>query len=76
MNGLQALEKMRVLETREGIPPHQAAKVIVTTSLDDDHTTARAFFQGQAMSCLTKPMTVGKIFNELIRFGLIEADED
>ncbi len=76
MDGLQALEKMRALEAGQGIPPHRAAKVIITTALDDEHTAARAFFQGQAMSYLTKPMTVGKIFNELIRFGLIEAPED
>lgn len=71
MDGLQALEKIRALEHARGIAPHRAVKVIITTALDDDRNAARAFFQGQAMSYLTKPMTVGKVTAELVRFGFI-----
>lgn len=76
MDGLQALETMRAEEARQGIAPHRAAKAIITSALDDGHAAARAFFQGQAISYLTKPLTVGKIFNELARFGLVDVPED
>ncbi len=70
MNGLQALETMRAEEARLGVPPLKAAKALITSAADDERAAARAYFQGQAISYLTRPLTVGKIFNELERFGL------
>ncbi|MGE4557176.1 MAG: response regulator [Desulfovibrionaceae bacterium] len=68
MDGQQALENIRAMEKARPAAP---VKVIMTTSLDDNKNMTRAFFQGQAISYLTKPFTVDKISMELQRFGLI-----
>jgi two-component system chemotaxis response regulator CheY len=73
MNGLQVLETMRAEESRREVPPLRAVKALITSASSDEHAAARAFFQGQAISYLTRPLTVGKIFNELERFGLAAA---
>lgn len=71
MNGLQALEQLRELETRHAIPQDKRVPVIVTTGLDDDQTASRAFIQGQAVSYLTKPFRPGQIAEELSKLGLL-----
>jgi two-component system chemotaxis response regulator CheY len=68
MDGQQALEKIRAREKSLGAAP---VKVIMTTALDDSKNMTRAFFQGQAISYLTKPFTVDKVSNELKKFGFI-----
>lgn len=71
IDGLQALEKIRDIEVKSGIVPGKAAKVIVATALDDDKNASRAFFQGQAISYITKPLTISKIQDELKKFDLV-----
>lgn len=71
IDGLQALEKIRAREDQAGIPEDSVAKVVVTTALDDDQKASRAFFQGRAVSYLTKPFTVSKISGELKKMGFI-----
>ncbi|MCM0756824.1 response regulator [Desulfovibrio aminophilus] len=71
MDGLQTLERVRELERRAGIPDGEGARVIVATALDDDQHAARAFFQGRAVSYITKPLSVDSIRNELRGFGFL-----
>ena len=73
MDGLQALEKIRASEEDAGVPDNSLAKVVITTALDDDQKAQRAFFQGRAVSYLTKPFTVTKITDELKKLGFIQS---
>jgi len=70
MDGLQAIEEIRALETAEEIPPPSRAKVLVASALDNDSATKRAFFQGSAVSYITKPLTREKIRAEMEKLGL------
>ena len=72
MDGLQALETLRDLETQRGIPPQHQVMVIMTTALDDDANAARAFFQGRAVSYINKPLTLEKVEGELRNLGLLD----
>ena len=71
MDGHQALEGMRHLEERQGVPPSQSAKVIMVSALDDSRTLYRAFFQGHALSFLAKPFSGETVLAELRKFDLI-----
>jgi two-component system chemotaxis response regulator CheY len=73
MNGLQALEQLRALESKHQIPPERRVPVIVTTSLDDDRAASRAFIQGQALSYMTKPFQPDQIPEELRKLGLLDS---
>lgn len=72
MDGHQALEGMRHLEDSQGVPPSQAAKVIMVSALDDSRTLYRAFFQGHALSFLGKPFSGETVLHELRKFDLID----
>lgn len=69
MDGLQTLEKMRALEEQFQVAPERQVKVIMASALDDRAKMNRAFFQGQAVSYLTKPFTIDQIRAELDKFG-------
>ena len=71
MDGLQALEGMRHLERQQGVGPDEAAKVIMVSASDDSRNVYRAFFQGQAMSFLSKPFTGDSVLDELRKFDII-----
>jgi two-component system chemotaxis response regulator CheY len=71
MNGLQALEQLRALEDRHGVPPDRRVPVIVTTGLDDDKAASRAFIHGQALAYMTKPFRASQIHEELSKLGLL-----
>lgn len=71
MDGLQALEGMRHLERQQGVGPEEAAKVIMVSASDDSRNVYRAFFQGQAMSFLSKPFTGDSVLDELRKFDII-----
>ena len=70
MDGLQTLEKLRAMEAEWNVPPERGAKVIMATALDDDTNASRAFFQGNAASYITKPITPEKLAAELHALGL------
>lgn len=72
MDGLQTLERIRELEKRHGLPELRRVKVIVATALDDDRNVARAFFQGQAVSYINKPLSMARVLEELSGLGLID----
>ncbi|NDV25078.1 response regulator [Desulfovibrio sp. JC010] len=71
MDGLQALEKIRAIEQAKQVPEDMKAKAIMTTALDDSTKASRAFFQCEALSYITKPITAQKIQAELSKFGMI-----
>lgn len=69
MDGHQTLQKLRSLEREAGI--RDEAAVVMVSSLDDTRNVNRAFFQGGAMSFLTKPVAPSVLLEELRKFGLI-----
>ncbi len=70
IDGLQTLETMRAVEREQGVGPNEQSKAIITSALDNPAQKNRAFFQGQAISYLTKPFTIRKVREELDNFGL------
>lgn len=74
MDGHQALEVMRHIEHTQGVASSDAVKVIMISALDDARTMYRAFFQGQALSFLSKPFSGDTILQELRKFDLIDTD--
>lgn len=75
MDGLQALEKIRAVESESGIDEEGQAKVIVMTALDDDTNAMRAFMHGKAVSYMTKPVRQDAVQAELEKLGLIPGPE-
>ncbi len=71
IDGLQTLEKIRAHENNLQLTESQKVKVIITTALDDSTKASRAFFQGGAISYMTKPTTSAKIIDELKKFGFM-----
>jgi two-component system chemotaxis response regulator CheY len=70
MDGLQTLERIRALENELDLPTEKRAKVIMTTSLDDNSKASRAFIHGQAVSYMTKPFRPGDVVEEMAKLGL------
>ncbi len=71
MDGHQTVEKLRSLEQDHGLLGDQAVRVIMISALDDAKHVNRAFFQGNALSYLTKPVTNEALLAELRKFELI-----
>ncbi len=70
IDGLQTLEKIRDIEQKNQISEDHKTKAIITTALDDSTKASRAFFQCEAISYITKPITADKIQTEMNKFGL------
>lgn len=60
MDGYQALQQIRRIETEYGIPDESAAKVVITTALKGEHYENKAFDLGCA-AYLQKPYDQGKL---------------
>ena len=75
LDGHQTVEKIRDLEQQHGLSGEQGVPVIMISGLDDAKHVNRAFFQGQALSYLTKPVSNTTLLTELRKFGLIGAEE-
>jgi two-component system chemotaxis response regulator CheY len=76
MNGHQALESIRRAEAESGVPAGDAVKVIMVTAMNDIRNVSRAFFTGQAVAYLDKPVDGDKVREVLLRFGLIPAEQE
>ena len=72
MDGHQALQKIRNLEQEAGLTGDAQAAVVMVSSMDDARNVNRAFFQGGAISYLTKPVDPEVLLAELRKFDLIE----
>ncbi len=71
MDGQQALREIRAIEKDFNIHIDEAAKVIVTTMLDDRKETHDAFFLGGATSYLVKPIEEDKLIKEMKNLGFL-----
>ncbi|MFO7596095.1 MAG: response regulator [Desulfocurvibacter africanus] len=70
MDGHQTLEKIRALENSLKLAPQQRVKAIVVSASEDQRHVTRAFFRGEAVAYLNKPVTRERVAEELHRFGL------
>ena len=71
MDGHQALQKIRNLEQEAGMTGDSQAAAVMVSSMDDARNVNRAFFQGGAISYLTKPVDPEVLLSELRKFDLI-----
>lgn len=65
LDGMEALQNIRVLEKMMGIPPQLAVKVIMMTALDDPHAVIKSFNQCEADGYVVKPLSEQKIIKAL-----------
>jgi two-component system chemotaxis response regulator CheY len=72
MDGQEALKHIRELEKQRNIPPSAEVKVIMTTAFDDPKNVVEAYYHGGATSYLVKPVSKGKLMNEIRGFGLLK----
>ncbi len=71
MDGQEALRQIRQLEAEKGVHEMNAAKVVMTTAMDDKKQVTQAFYKGGAASYFTKPIDEDKLVAELRILGLI-----
>jgi len=71
MDGLEALQEIRKIETDNGISGLNKVKVIMTTALEGQQNVMEAFFKGGASSYLVKPIEKVKLEVEMKKLGLI-----
>jgi len=71
MDGHQTLQKLRGLERDAGVTPEEEATVMMISGSGGSQDVKRAFFQGGALSYLTKPVDPDVLIDELRKFGLI-----
>lgn len=64
LDGQEVLAKYRKLEEEYGIPNRKAAKILMTTALNDVKNVGRAF-QNMCDGYLTKPVQKEKLVKEL-----------
>lgn len=72
MDGHQTLQKLRTMEREAGMSTDSGTPVVMVSASDDTRNVNRAFFQGGAMSFLTKPVSPDALVDELRKFGLID----
>jgi two-component system chemotaxis response regulator CheY len=72
MDGHQALEQIRQIEAKRGLAPQKCAKAVMVSAHNEMKNVTRSFFQGQALTFISKPYTEDEIVGELKKFGLIK----
>lgn len=71
MDGYQALKQMRDIEKKREIPEESAAKIIMTTALNEGRNVTKAFELG-CVAYAGKPIDQEKFENVIRKLGLIE----
>jgi two-component system chemotaxis response regulator CheY len=71
MDGQEALRRIRQLEAEKGVNEMRAAKVVMTTAVDDIKQVTKAFYKGGASSYFVKPIDQDKLLAELRVLGLL-----
>jgi two-component system, chemotaxis family, chemotaxis protein CheY len=71
VSGLDALLKIREMETNVGIIGSSEVKVIMTTALGDPKTVINSYYKSGATSYLVKPIGREKLLAEVRNLGLI-----
>jgi two-component system, chemotaxis family, chemotaxis protein CheY len=72
MNGHQALNEMRKLESERGIKPSAEAKVIMVTALNDPSTVVKAYYKGGVSAYLPKPIEIDTFLSILRDLDMID----
>ncbi len=72
VDGMEALQCIRALERKMGIPANLAVKVIMTTALDDPHTVIKSFNTCEADAFIVKPLSKQKLIKELRALKLVK----
>lgn len=70
MDGHEALKAIRAIESDIGVKPADAAKVIMTTALEDPKNVVEAYYEGAADGYLVKPIEKERLFAELAKVGI------
>ncbi|WP_243439583.1 response regulator [Fundidesulfovibrio soli] len=71
MDGHQTLRKIRGMERDAGLTPAEESTVLMISGSGGSQDIKRAFFQGGALSYLTKPVDPDQLIDELRKLGLI-----
>lgn len=71
VDGLEALQCIRVLERKMEIPHSLAVKVVMTTALDDPQTVVKSLNECQADAYIVKPLNKAKLIKELRDLKLV-----
>jgi len=71
MDGHQTIQKIRNIERASGLNGESGTAVIMVSAMDDAQNVNRAFFQGGAISFLSKPVDPELLLSELRKFGLL-----
>lgn len=69
LDGQEALERIRSVESARGIKPAREVKVIMTTALGDVRTVMSAYKQG-ATAYVTKPIDSQKLLETIRTLGI------
>jgi len=69
VDGQTALKEIRLIEKQIGVSDTDAAKVIMTTALEDPRNVVEAYYQGGADSYLVKPIDRNKLFRLIGELG-------
>lgn len=70
LDGYQALKNIRDIEREKKIPEDKAAKIIMTTALNEEKNVKKAFELGCTVYC-AKPIDMVKLKSTLEMLGLI-----
>jgi len=70
MDGYQALENIRKMEKEYDVPESKAAKIIMTTALNEEKNVKKAFELGCTVYC-AKPINMEQLKQTLEKLGLI-----
>ncbi|WP_243360129.1 response regulator [Fundidesulfovibrio terrae] len=71
MDGHQTLQKIRGIERDAGLRTESETAAIMVSAMNDAQNVNRAFFQGGAISFLSKPVDPDLLLGELRKFGLL-----
>lgn len=70
MDGYQALKGIRDIEKEKGVSAKNAAKVIMTTALNEERNVRKAFEMGCTVYC-AKPIDLDRLKKALVKLELI-----
>lgn len=70
MDGYQALKGIRDIEKEKGVPAKKAAKVIMTTALNEERNVRKAFEMGCTVYC-AKPIDLDRLKKALVKLEFI-----
>ena len=72
MDGHEVLKEIRNIERRNGLKGEEITKVMMVTALDDARNIMEAFVFGGCQAYLTKPVSKGRLEEQLFHMRLID----